>query len=385
MKEFFVYCLPVCGGSFPCLLALLQKVCNARIHKNGKQGKKSYSPNICLGSSGGNLVSYIGMAANWDSEIIESISYKINSSMFVKQWISKNLLVIPELPFALNKGSVFDSGTGGLEFFQEIITSDSVIDTEIWTGAYDIDAKKAQFFCNKTKGDSYINHISFNDDQSLFLSKRLIFCDGDIETIYNATMASAAIPLLVPPVKILETNYGDGGVMYASPLSVFYKEIARIIQGIDKHYDTNNQDIINTEENQQIILSEDEAENKNLRLFYFMRTREFTDVDSGSFTSNTLKSVLDASALKDRNKSIELLELVSLKGISTEVFLEVVDDELVDIIDEFSKYKHYVICLFPHLTPSISISDFNGDDVIKIMEHVRENFGCQVWHSNDLI
>lgn len=385
MSDFFVYCFPVCGGSFPSLMALLQKVCDARIHKTGKRGKKSYSPDLCLGSSGGNLVSYIGLASNWDSELIEKISFNLSSTMFVRRWINNHLLIFPEIFFALNNRSMFNEGTGGLEFFQQILTEDSILSTEIWTGTYDSECKKSQFFCNKSKGDSYINFISFNEDQSLYLSKKLIFCDGDIRTIYNVTLASASIPLLVPPKKIFGSDYGDGGVMYASPLTVFGKEIARIVSGIEKHYNNGTHDIPNTDENEQIILSVDNNVKKNLRLFYFMRTRDFTPTEKSGLLDNLLKSILDSSALKDRNKAIELLETLSPEGISTETYLEIKNDELSDILEEYSQYNHYVICLFPHLTPTISITDFTGENVVNIMEHVRENFGCQIWHSNNKI
>jgi len=366
-------------------LGLLQNVSDARIKKTGKKGKRSYAPDLCLGSSGGSITELIGMSANWDSDLIQFNASFLNSEMFVRRWVDKNLCIIPELVFALANKSLYDEGRGGYEYFERIFTSESILSTEVWIGTYNYEDKKTQFFCNKTKGDSYINHISFNSDQTLFSSKSLIFCDGDLETIFNVSLASSSIPLIVPTKKIMENNYGDGGVMYASPLSVFYKEIARIINGIDQHYNTNTNDIPCNDENEQIILTSKSPEHKNLRMFYFMGQQDLDDINENGIIVDTFISIIKASLIRDRNTSIELLELLSTSGISNETYLELTMDELSDIIDYYSKYKHYVICLFPHGNPKISIADFTGKDVIDLMTYVRHNFGCHIWHSNDLV
>lgn len=381
--DFYVYCFPVCGGSFPCLLGLLVALCIARIKKHGKRGKRSYAPDLCLGSSGGSIVELIGVSANWDSDLIRFNASLLNSEMFVKRWVHKNISILPEMIFSLANRSLYDQGRGGFEYFQRIFTHESIISTETWIGTYNYDDKKTQFFCNKARGDSYINHIAFNGDQSLFSSKSLFFCDGDMETIFNASLASSSIPMIVPSKKIMNHTYGDGGVMYASPLSVFYKEIARIVNNVNEP--TSACDIPETDENQQIILSDTHQESKNLRLMYFMGQQDLEDENENGFMIDTFISMIKASLIRDRNTSIELLELLSAKGTSNETFLDMSVDELADILDIYAKYKHYVICLFPHGNPKLSISNFDGNDVLDIIEHVLQNFGCHIWYSNDLI
>jgi hypothetical protein len=367
--EYTVYCFPICGGAFPCTLSLLQELSMVR----------ERPPDLCLASSGGTLAALLGLSANWDPCVIEHHASCLSAKMFVQRWAPSYL---PEPIMAFLMGSVYDEGCGGYEFFQRIMTQDSLTSCETWIGTYDSDERRAQFFCNKTKGESRINSLNFNEDQDLFLSKSVVFCDGDLESVYRVTLASSSIPMIVPPKTIMGSRHSDGGVMYASPLSVFYKEIARIIAGIRKHYSCNATDIPNTSENEQIILTSNYRTTKRLRLFYFMGSESM--IKTGNAVYDTFVSVLNSAVIRDRNKTIELLELLSPHGVSDEFYPDLCTSDLARILKHHSDDEHYVVCLFPHGTPTIRISDFCGKDVVNVMENVRNHYGCRIWYSNRL-
>lgn len=79
------------------------------------------------------------------------------------------------------------------------------------------------------------------------------------KTICDSIIASASIPFMVPASKINDDSYGDGGIMYASPLYVFFKEIYHIITRYKetlikyKYYE-----IPETKDNTSLIIDEDE-------------------------------------------------------------------------------------------------------------------------------
>lgn len=388
-KDFFVYVLPVSGGALVSHLALLQEVYDARIKANDgiKKGYFSYAPHIAMGSSGGNVSAFIAQASDWTSEGIERNVMHMNSALFLKKWVPNELPLIPDLPIGLLKGSFYNQGCGANELFKRLFTSESIQRSELWLGAYDIKHKKAQFFCNRSPSNSYISEPFFNEEQSLYFSRPLIFTRGDVDMLADICIASATIPATVPSKEIKGLLYADGGVMYSSPFSVLHKEILRIITGkervpLSRSFQVNN----NTPENYEYIYSEDEVkEEKNLRLFYFFPYQpnglEYPAADKDLGIRVYLDSILNVSMMQDRNTAYELVKSLSPEGLETETYINLNSDRLSTIIGFLNTKKHYLMCIFPHRNPLINIIHIDGPGMQREMAKVRQGYGCQVWYS----
>lgn len=389
----WIYCLPVSGGAIVSHLALLQELYDARIKSNNgvKKGYFSYAPNLAFGSSGGNISIFIAQASDWTSYGIERNVENVNSDLFLKKWIPDELPLVSDIPFSLLEGSIYNQGKGARELFRTLFTSESVQRTEFWLGAYDIKNKKAQFFCNKSQGNSYIAEPFFNEEQSLYYSMPLKFMDGNIDLLADICIASATIPATVPSKEVEGLLYADGGVMYSSPLSVLNKEIHRIITGkervpISKSY----QDESNSDENEEFTYTRNiKFEEKNLRLIYFLPYQpnglEFKDESHDLGIISYLNSILNVSMMQDRNTAVELINSLSPEGLETETYMSINSTILANIISFLSNKKHYLICLFPHRNPTINIAHISGEGMRKAMKKVRESYGCQVWYSKNTI
>lgn len=388
-KDKYIYVMPIAGGAIVNHFAFMQEVYDARVMVNDgkRKGYFSYAPHIVLGSSAGNIAAFMGQGSDWQSENIERNVHLMKASLFMSKWVPESLSLIPDIPFALVKGSLYNHGYGTKEMFDSIFTSEKIQRSEMWLGTYDIDHKKAQFFCNRSQETAEVSDSFFNEEQPLYNALPLIFTDGNVDLLSKVCLASATIPATVPSQEINGHYYADGGVMYSSPLSVLHKEIQRIITGkervpISRSFKVEK----NTEHNREIIYKSNcNNEEKNMRMFYFLPyqpnglTYEGDTKDLGIRTY--LDSILNVAMIQDRNTAIELLHNISPEGLETETYMKMDTKELARIIKFLNKRKHYLICLFPHLNPSIPISQVNGKLMVEAMRHTRLNYGCQVWYS----
>jgi predicted acylesterase/phospholipase RssA len=391
-EDYYVYVLPISGGSIVAHMALLQEVYKARIIANNgnKNGYFSYAPHMVFGSSGGNVAAFIGQASDWKAEDIERNNMKLDSKLFMKNWIPDELSLIPNLPFALFKGSLYNKGDGACCLFEELFTSEKIQRSEMWLGTYDIKNKKAQFFCNRSQATAEITESYFNEEQSLYHAMPLIYINGDLNKLGKVCIASATIPTTVPLQEIDGELYADGGVMYSSPLTVLRKEISRIISGQEKSPIIRSFQVeVDNQNNIEIIYSDQKKKNeRNLRMFYFFPHQpnglRFKNQNNDLAITSYLDSILNVSMMNDRNTAIELLNDLSPEGLETEIYNELNTEELANILKLFSNRKHYVICLYPHRNPSVPISNINGKSMINAMAYVRKHYGCQIWCSKNL-
>jgi len=388
-NDLYIYVLPVSGGAIVSHLALLQEIYLARLKAldGKKKGYFSYAPHIVMGSSGGNISSFIGQGSDWTSEGIERNVEKLNSDLFLKKWVPTQFSLIPDIPFFITTGSLYNKGIGATDLFRKLFTTSTIQRSEIWLGTYDIKNKRAQFFCNKNQSETYITEPFFNEEQSLYFALPLKFIDGDLDKLADICIASATIPGIVPSKEIDGVIYADGGVMYPSPLSVLNKEILRIVTGkervpISKSYQME----ISDEKNVEITYNEKpENKIKNLRLFYFFPYQpnglEFEDKKNDIGIRSYLDSILNVSMIQDRNTGIEILNSLCPEGLETEEFIKTDSDKLGQILKELSIRKHFVMCLFPHRNPCVNITKINGQTIRYEMSKIRLNYGVQVWYS----
>lgn len=392
-RDKFIYVMPIAGGAIVNHMAFLQEVYDARVEMNDgiRKGYFSYAPHIVLGSSAGNIAAYMGQASDWQTANIERNVNLMNASIFMSKWVPEKLSLIPDIPFALFKGSLYNHGHGAKELFETLFTTEKIQRSEMWLGTYNIDSKKAQFFCNRSQAKAEISDTFFNEEQPLYNAMPLIFTDGDIEMNSKVCLASATIPATVPSQEINGNFYADGGVMYSSPLSVLHKEIARIITGKERVPISRSFRIEKETENNMEIIYNAKNDNieKNMRMFYFFPhqpnglTKENKNKDLG--IRIYLDSILNVALIQDRNTAIELLNDLSPEGLETETYEKMNTKELVRILRILDKRKHYVICLYPHLNPSISISHIDGRSMLEAMHHTRKNYGCQIWYSKRMV
>jgi len=210
--------LPASGQNFISQLAILQHLCDI-----------DYIPSLMLGSSGGNLAAYIVSAADWKSNHIERIVKELKSHFFVKPWHDVKLIAGSVGFF---NGNAFNTGDGLHEFMKTYFTKETILKYEIWTGTYNRDLQKSRLFCNKSKEHSLLNYSDI--DYNLTQSIEPYFCNGDIDKITDAGLASASIPGLVPPVIIDGYNYQDGACCTASPISLLQGAILKHVHSKDK-------------------------------------------------------------------------------------------------------------------------------------------------------
>jgi predicted acylesterase/phospholipase RssA len=207
----YIFILPISGGGLVSQLAGLQYLCESNI-----------KPNISLASSGGNVAAFIASASNWKWAGIERISREFTNDLFVSQWSNISML---SSVIGWFQASRYNEGKNITGFLNKYFTEETIMNDEIWTGTYNKDQKRTCLFCNKKNSILDISHIDFDLTQSTLP----IFAHGNINLISKYGTASASIPSLVPPQKIMGSLYEDGGVSSSSPLTVMSESILNYV------------------------------------------------------------------------------------------------------------------------------------------------------------
>jgi len=189
-----------------------------------------WTPDINMGTSGGNVATYMAMSGNYTVGGINRVVQMMNSRMFSRSWAPKGLDFLPTWIFAVIEGSIYKPGYGPEKLLEAFSDSKSIQLTETWTGTYNKTQERTVLFCNKKLTDSYISGVTY--DPFTFKTLPLRYMEGNFELISKVVTASASVPLLFEPVIIEEEEYVDGGVSYASPITPLQEEIFKIMKGI---------------------------------------------------------------------------------------------------------------------------------------------------------
>jgi hypothetical protein len=417
-KPLNVYSLHVSGGFITTHFAFLCEVYDAKkIACGGKFdfGASQYAPDIAMGSSGGNMALYLSMAADWSSDGIKDLTRLIKTEIFIRSWLPKNLSFIPSWSFGFYRGTMHRQGVGHDELFAETFTTESIQRTEIWTGTYNKTHRKAQFFCNKNVQDSLINPIFFDREKTLLNCLPLKYLSGNIHAISIVTLASASIPMLVDGQTIDGENHCDGGNMYASPLSVLSQEICRIVLNdhrvINPHKlivcsdgrlncvqpslngsSSGNEIIFEIDTKKEIFkeISEIDKEipvQRSLRLIYFScydMEKSYPNDNGNGYVElgRSIKQILHCSVLHDRQNAVSLLQKIcGAQSHNIEhSHIHYMNTQLLgELFKKLENVKHYVMCMYPHQAPSISITNFTHQDILDKMEEAKNSYGVYVW------
>jgi predicted acylesterase/phospholipase RssA len=318
-----VLVLPVSGGCFPLQIA-------------GLLSLSKLDHDIIMGSSGGNLVSYMLLYSNNNIDRLFLACSIVDSSFYAKNWIPLPPL---SLLYGFCKGSLYHSGDSNK--FNGIITRHVCRSKEVWTGTYNKCLKKTRLFTNMAT--SRLDITKFNP--SITNCMDLTFLDGDVESIITVSSASASIPAYVPPIIIDGHQYCDGGVMYASPLT----PLAPCIPTDDIHIDYVNSFDIN------------EAESKHLRPKNLL-----------SVGNDALSDVIRSICVHDRATAISLL------SGNVDQYHDITADQIETIR---GKYRRSVLEVYPTIKDSLDIFKFTGGDVNTMVTKARDNIKFRLYCS----
>ena len=336
-----VLVLPVSGGGFATQLGILELLCEI-----------NYVPDITLASSGGNVAAYIAAAADWKWPGIERISKELTQSLFIKPWSSMGAL---SSVIGYFKGDIFEKGDGVVEFLSEYFTEESVSKYEIWTGTYNKDRRKTRLFCNRGSEDTIMDASCI--DKDLTQSMDPVFAGGNIDMISQASIASASIPALVPPQKIMGEDYIDGGVSGASPLTLMREPILKRAREC-----WNGGPVLHV----VYVNSVDLSETNVLPINNILDTWK-----------QAAKNMIRFQTVIDRLSGYELLG-AEKEEINSEEFA--CNSENMDRVKQIHAIaKCSMLEIYPTRNFDIELSKFSGEDVIKAIRGSYKNCRCRLW------
>jgi hypothetical protein len=337
-----IYVLPVSGGGFAVQIGLLKAIYDATM------GKKciGITPDLVLGSSGGNVAAYLAMIGNWCSNSIMKNSHLINSSLFVESWTPP---FFPSwIAFPLTK-SIYRNGQGVKELFNKVYTPSSIDTTEIWSGTYNTVSQKSAFFCNKSIEKSLIKDTG--EPTYIYDMEPSVYLNGDRDKIAKVCHASASIPIMTEGVIINDQLHIDGGAGFASPFTPLSPKITEIIHR--KTYD------------------------EPIQLYHFS-SYDMNQRFSDSFYSNSIGLLIHSSLVQDRAATIDYLSKFGKVNPMPTIHEDVNHNILRVIINELGS-KSYVMALSPKRSLSVTLTSFTGKDVVKIVNQIELDFTVMVW------
>lgn len=361
-SPFRVWIAPISGSEFPNQLALVSEVEQALSKVNpSSEGSESYSPDLFMGASGGNISGYLALAGDWNYEGIVKACRSIDQSIFIRSWFPGPLKnIIPVFIPAVLQGSLYRAGTGSAEIFQTFFTKETITRCEILTLTFNQTKMSPQIFSNRTEEGSFFKSTYFNQIDSICYDvDSITYNDGDIIKISEATVASYSIPLVTQPQEIGGETHADGGINYASPFTPVFKKIVQNIYP-------------------SLI-----AQNRKLQTIYFC-SYDMNDpnIDRTSFYGNStiaksLAQMLQSSILQDRANVLNLLELCGLR-LTFRQGNKINTPELTILLDEI-KNKNYSLILYPTGAPHINLFNFTSQDVIDTINISRKNYNFYLW------
>ena len=359
--------LPISGGAFPVQLGLLAELLtHSRCPDNNSVPCK---PDIVMGSSGGNIASYLTMAAEWDPEKVREIVGRLNSGMFAVSWWPRGLTWLPSVMIGYFKGSIYASGTGAIELFKECFTPQpnpdptqqpkkcaNVTDVELWVGTFNRTANKGQIFCNRAKEQCKIR----GSDQDLTMSYwtrdilPLTYLNGNVDIISQVALASAAVPVMVEAKVIGDSEYIDGGTVFSSPLTPLQDNIRSLAESNPVHIDY-------------------------ISSFDMDVAGPVTYGTIYANSANTIADLVKTVCIQDRIVAIELLRKYPTSRIRRADYDG--NERNLRFIEEIRKTSPLSILeLYPLRNEAIDLLKFKPADILAIMDNARKNYGLRFWY-----
>lgn len=343
---------PVSGNFFPVQLGLLSRLIDS-----------GYDADMLMGTSGGAVCSVLALGSDWSVNGIRRLAKELKPSLFLKNWWPDTLSFMPSWMLGFFRGSVYNSGKDAYDYFEKHFTPESLTQKEMWIGVTNQTQERSQIFCNLKHSQSFIDTKHFDSHLKIgqnTLCEHLRFLGGDMEVICDSCVASASIPTLVPAKQIGEDLYVDGGVFFASPMTPMKDCLEELEDENGLHITyVNTYDL----EEQDISTSVD---------FYpgIFRT--------GALAFATMVySILSQdrlNGLKMLDPDIGRLHRITLKGSPL----------ILKQIHEFrGSCKRTFLELFTKEVNVIDLTNFTGDDVLRMMDTTEKEYYCRLWWIGD--
>ncbi len=391
---FEVYAAPMSGGGFPAQLQEILYYTDQRQKAFSDQTENIssyYLPDLCMGTSGGNVALYLAISGNFNEGNIHRVVETLTPKMFSQNWWPGPMSFIPTWLLGVFEGSVYKPGYGAGALMKAFNTTSSIQTIEMWNSSFNKEQNRTALFCNKKSSDTYISPFTYSSFD--FKTLPLKFNDGDIQKISQTIIASASIPLLFQPVVIDGENYIDGGVTYPSPLTPLQEEIYKCVTGgIEPlSYETVMSSFpIPAPTPEQKEALEQKRDKNILHLTYFSPYNiddTSDDVESALGGNNVFSDITDGSAVKDRYTGINLL--LRLKTSSQNV--NVIDsrtrinpsvDDLSVLLKEH-KDTHYFCQIYVRKNEWIDMTNFTPQDIFDKMEYAKSQIEYLFFYVSD--
>lgn len=352
---------PVSGGAFPVQLGFIIEL--ARLRRDvATPTSEAILPfyEAILASSGGNIATYLALAADFTLEGIERVITKLHPGLLLTSWWPRPLsFLFPSWILGYYEGTIFDRGFGCEEAFQEIFTPASVGRIEVWTGTLNRSTGKAEIFCNLSRGESKLALGHFIPEK--FNSMPLNYISRDLSRIAQVSHASAAIPVMVPSVKIGEFQYADGGTCFSSPLTPLQDCIIGSFCKDPEHGSTKYRS-----------LHLDYVSSYNLE----SNTRPATYRNLYENGTIALAEIIKSLGIQDRLSGIELLRVGEIKFETGSCNPEV----LKEIFFRRRHYRQSFLELYPNEEIEIPLESFTSQQVITAMNKARQSMMFRLWY-----
>jgi hypothetical protein len=372
-----IYASSISGGGFPAQLQEIIFVTEQKRKAFASATEKIssyYIPDLCMGTSGGNVALYIAISGNWDEGGIKRVINSMSPEMFSQTWWPGPMGFIPTWVLGIFEGAVYRPGYGASSLLNAYNTPVSITSVEMWNSAYNKNEKKTALFCNKKENSTFVSQLTYSNFECKTLP--LNYLNGDINKISTSVIASASVPYLFKPVIIDNNEYIDGGVTYPSPFSIFQEEIYKCVKGIIEPYEyekTLSTPPIPVGTPAQYAELAVKRAKTILHITYFSSydIDGTQDTTSTIGTGNALSAVTDSSAVKDRYTGINLLERV--KESSQNV--KVIDSRtnMNTLAELFSTYNstHYFCQVYVRNNEWIDLNKFTSQDILDKMNDAK--------------
>jgi predicted acylesterase/phospholipase RssA len=378
-----VYILPVSGGGFPAQLQELIYFSNEKQLASQSNENIEIIPDICLGTSGGNVSAYVALSGNWSEGGIKRVVKSMNSSMFSQTWWPGPMGFLPTWILGIFEGAIYKPGYGPKTLLEAFSDKNTIKNVEIWSGTFNKTQKRSGFFCNKNEEETYISSITYSP--YLFKTMPLQFLNGDINKISKITVASASVPILFKPVEYEGEEYIDGGVTYSSPLTPMQEELYNIIKGITT---PSMKDLMSSP---FPLPSKDSTGLKGRRGKDYLHMTYFSPynmdnttekIDSTIGVDSFLSYMTDSSSLKDRSVGITLLQ--RLKTDSQDIYFEdsrYTTFTLNELLGNTSS-THYFCEIYVRNNEWIDLNKFTSQDILNKMSEAESQIEWRFWYVN---